>query len=360
MNKRRLGIRAKVLLALLAALVLPLSVGSVAGVGLETAEELKPGASLSLAAALLIPFALCGAVLVSVVSSNVLRPLRELKRAANAMEEGRFDYEIAVRGGGEMDDFRAAFEAMRLRLQESLEAQQALERSRKELIASISHDLRTPLSSIKGYVEALCDGVVRDEERTARYLNVIRVKTESLDLLIENLFQYSQLELDDRPERRVLLDSRELLETILTPLEMEFADGPVALSSVKPFPAVNLEVDAEQIARVLHNLIDNARRHTRERDSGRIRVEAHADGERLAVSVADNGTGIAQEDLPYVFDFFYRAEKSRSRHHGGAGLGLALCKKTIENHGGVIRVSSVPSETTVFTFTLPLAPSPVV
>ena len=220
-------------------------------------------------------------------------------------------------------------------------------------IASISHDLRTPMSSIKGYVEGLQDGIIHDKEKFNRYITVIKNKTESLDNLIEILFQYSQLDIKDPQEAFGIRDSKELLETIINPLEIEFTDLPVQLEVEKPFPSLRLYANEGNIAQVFDNLISNAKRYMDEK--GKITIEASADNDYLKIAIVDNGIGISQVDLPHVFDHFYCAEKSRSRHFVGAGLGLAICKKIIDNHGGKIWVESTPNIKTVFIFTLPIA-----
>ncbi|MEJ8307205.1 HAMP domain-containing sensor histidine kinase [Saccharibacillus sacchari] len=350
----KLGIRQKIWLSLLSALLLPLCFGLFAGVSLEATEQMTPGIAMSLAAALLIPFAICGTVLAWVISSTVLLPLRDLKKAADAIQTGCFDYALTVQSHDEMGDFCRAFEAMRQQLQVSLHKQAALEDSRKELIASISHDLRTPLSSIKGYLEALNDGIARDEAKTARYMTIIRNKTDHLERLIESLFQYSQLDFDNPADQRISLDAKELLDTILIPFEMEFAESDIRFETQNELPPCFLDVNPGQIAQVFDNLIYNAKTYTEHQPNGVIRVEAQIQPNHLIVQIADNGTGIAATDLPYIFDYFYRSEKSRSRQHGGAGLGLALTKKIIENHSGTITSVSIPGQQTVFSFTLPL------
>lgn len=221
------------------------------------------------------------------------------------------------------------------------------------MIASISHDLRTPMSSIKGYVEGLQDGVIHDENRFQRYISVIKNKTENLDHLIETLFQYSQLDIRNTEESFSVWNSKELLETIIRPIRMEFINEAIQLEVINPFPEVELFVNANELAQVFDNLVSNAKRYAGE--EGVITIRVNMVEQELKISVADNGAGIAQEDLPFVFDQFYRTEKSRSRNFGGAGLGLAICKKIIDKHGGEIWVESELSMGTSFYFTIPIS-----
>lgn len=208
------------------------------------------------------------------------------------------------------------------------------------------------MSYIKGYVEGLQDGIIHDQEKFHRYISVIKHKTESLDRLIETLFQYSQMDLVDPKESLRVHDSRELIESIIRPVEVEFADQPVQLEVKRPFPSVPILVDDSGIAQVFDNLIGNARRYVDH--TGVITIEAAALGDDFHISIRDTGTGISEEDLPHVFEQFYRVEKSRSRHFGGAGLGLAICRKIIERHGGRIWAESTPDVAMTFSFTLPI------
>jgi signal transduction histidine kinase len=346
----RVGIRKKLIISFFAMLLLPMLAVSATGFNIQNASAILAIAQIILA--LLIPFLICAVILGWIISSSVLRPLRELDCATKKIMDGNFDFTLSYKKNDEMGDLCAAFDSMREQLKTSLEKQAALERSRKELIASISHDLRTPMSSIKGYVEGLQDGIIHDKEKFSRYITVIKNKTESLDNLIESLFQYAQLDINDTKEALCIRDSKELLESIIDPIETEFTDQPVQLEVIKPYPSVRLYANENSIAQVFDNLISNAKRYVNK--NGTIWIEANVDGDHLKISITDNGAGISQEDLPHVFDQFYRAEKSRSRSFGGAGLGLAICKKVIENHGGKIWAESTPDVGTTFCFTLPI------
>ncbi|MFT8888049.1 MAG: HAMP domain-containing sensor histidine kinase [Ethanoligenens sp.] len=345
----RVGIRKRLIFSFLSMIFLPVFVVFCTA---NTVEMLADTRNLLILLAFAIPFFLCALVLIWIVSSSILRPLYELNSATKKIISGNFDFSLSYEKNDEMGDLCAAFDSMREQLKTSLEKQAALERSRKELIASISHDLRTPMSSIKGYVEGLQDGIIHDKEKFSRYITVIKNKTESLDNLIESLFQYAQLDINDTKEALCIRDSKELLESIIDPIETEFTDQSVQLEVIKPYPSVRLYANENSIAQVFDNLISNAKRYVNK--DGTIWIEANVDGDHLKISITDNGAGISQEDLPHVFDQFYRAEKSRSRSFGGAGLGLSICKKVIENHGGKIWAESTPDVGTTLCFTLPI------
>jgi len=346
----RIGIKGRLVSAFLGMLVFPLLAASVTA--FSTREVPVGIAVMQIVLALAIPFLICALVVGWIISKNILQPLHELRAATHDIMDGRFDFELTYDKNDEMGDLCAAFGVMRDRLKASLERQEQLEASRRMLLASISHDLRTPMTSIKGYVEGLQDGIIQDRAKFNRYISVIKHKTESLDRLIETLFQYTQMDLTDPGASLRMHDSRELLESILQPVEVEFADQPVRLEAGRPFPSVRIRADESGIAQVFDNLIGNARRYVE--DGGVIAIDAAACGDELRISVRDTGTGIAEEDLPHVFEQFYRAEKSRSRHYGGAGLGLAICKKIVERHGGRIWAESAPNAGTTIRFTLPI------
>jgi signal transduction histidine kinase len=344
----RFGIRTKLIIALEITVVFPIliffAMGSSRSGGLENAFALILTQGILLIA--------CTSVVSGIIIRSVLKPLDELHNATEKIMTGDLDYEIQYKKDNEMGRYCQAFEQMRVQLKESLQKQAALEQSRKELIASISHDLRTPLSSIRGYVEGLDDGIVHDEEKFKRYIAVIKNKTESLDSLIESLFQYSQMDIGKENESLCIRNSDELLESIISPFETEFIDNSINLSIARPFPSVTVSVDESRIAQVFDNLIGNAKRHMD--GAGEITITVIREGDSLMISVTDDGSGISPEDLPHVFEQFYRAEKSRSRNYGGAGLGLAICKKIVESHGGRIWAESEPNALTTFRFVLPI------
>lgn len=344
----RLGIRSKLTASFMTMMLLPIMMVIAAGSSVKSDSH----QILLLIVSLVIPFAVCAAILTRLIARSILVPLDELNAATEKITAGNLDFTVAYRKNNEMGDFCAAFDLMRQKLKDSLEKQAAFENSRKELIASISHDLRTPITSIKGYVEGLQDGITHDQAKFNRYISVIRNKTESLDRLIEDLFQFSQLELGHSDMQPSLQSAQNMLDKILNPIETEFTDSTVKLVVNRPFPAVIINADLDRIRQVFENLISNAKQYVGE--NGVITVGAEVEDAYLTLSVTDNGVGISEEDLPHVFEHFYRGEKSRSREYGGIGLGLAICKQIVENHGGVIWVESLPDVSTTFQFQLPV------
>lgn len=285
------------------------------------------------------------------VAGMITDAARGVARAASRLAAGDLTARAPVEGEDELAALALAFNQMADRLAAATAEQQSLAEARRELIAAVSHDLRTPLASIRAMVEALVDGVVTDAATTHRYLATIRTQTESLSALIDDLFELAQIDagvLKLHLERASLSD---LISDTLETMHVQAAGKGVTLAG-RVDPAVDPVLMApDKVQRVLNNLVQNAIRHTPA--DGTIYLEARRDETVARVDVTDSGEGIAPDDLPYVFERFYRAEKSRSRDYGGAGLGLAIARSIIEAHGGHMWVESQPGHGARFSFTLP-------
>jgi signal transduction histidine kinase len=300
----------------------------------------------------IITFILTMGFSVWLLSRSILVPLKELKEATEKIAEGNLDFTVKYAKNDEIGRFCQTFNAMKDRLKDSLEKQQQEENSRKELVASISHDLRTPITSIKGYVEGLQVGIAKDEATFKQYLAIISNKAEALDRLIEDLFLFSRMDLRRMEMNYRILDSAELLESIFKPLELEFSREPVSLEIKRPIVSETVKADAERITQVINNLVNNSRKFST--NDGRIQIFTIKEENMIWIYIRDNGMGIAEEDIPHIFERFYRSEKSRSRNYGGTGLGLAICKYIVEEHGGNIEVESRVGTGTTFRFSIPV------
>ena len=287
-----------------------------------------------------------------IISRQILIPLEELNEATKNIAEGNLGYEIDYCGKNELGNFCRAFETMRLKLKESLEKQSLYENNRKELIASISHDLKTPITSIQGYVEGLIDGIPKDEESFNKYLQIIKDKSIKLNHLIDDLFYFSKLELDKLNIEKNEYSSRKVFNEILNPYKLEFEEISQKLIIEKPIPDAKIKVDKNRIGQVVDNIIKNAREFIDK--EGKVEINFDKDQNYFIVYITDNGVGIKKEDEKNIFDKFYRGEKSRSRQFGGTGLGLAICSEIIEAHNGQIGVESIRGEGSTFYFKLPL------
>jgi signal transduction histidine kinase len=285
-------------------------------------------------------------------SSAVTDRINQLRLAAGAISQGDLSARAVLRGRDELALLAQTFNTMASQLQVTQRKQQELDSLRRDLIAWASHDLQTPLASMRAIVEALADGMVEDPKTIQRYLRTAQREINSLSTLIDDLFQIAQLDAGG-----MILDVREnsvtdlISDTLENFSELAKLRGITLQGSVRP-GLDSVKMDAARIDRVLNNLVSNALRHTP--DGGSLRVSAYRKTGVVRVEVRDSGEGISPEDLPYVFERFYRGEKSRSRQTGGAGLGLAIAKGIVEAHGGEIGVESNPKEGTLFYFTLPV------
>ena len=282
------------------------------------------------------------ALLLSLLLSRALtRPIRELTLASQSLAAGNLGQQVPVRSQDELGNLARAFNHMSSEL-----ARGRL--LRRQMTADIAHELRTPLSLILGHAEALSEGVLPP---TPEALGTIHDEAQRLSRLVEDL---RTLSLSDAGELSLHLASQaagELLERAAAWHRAEAASRGIALAvEVQPdLPPVCGDVD--RLAQVLHNLLSNALRHTPE--GGRIALSAQAEGEGVRLAVADTGSGIAPEDLPRVFDRFYRSDASRQRQSGGSGLGLAIAKSLVEAHGGRIWAESELGRGATFCLTLP-------
>ena len=285
------------------------------------------------------------------LSGAITDRIEALKQAAEQLAGGALGARVAVSGRDEVAGLSLAFNAMAARLQAADQKQRELERLRADLIAWASHDLQTPLASVRLRLEALADGVVDDPETTRRYLATAQRDVQSLSLLIDDLFQMAQLDAGGIPLDRGPASLADLIsDTLESFSELATRQG-VSLEGRAEPGLDQVNMDTQRIGRVLNNLIANAIRHTP--SGGRVEVLARCSGAGAEVTVADSGEGIASEDLPHLFERFFRAEKSRSRTTGGSGLGLAVARGIVQAHGGEIRVESKRGHGSIFRFTLP-------
>jgi signal transduction histidine kinase len=285
------------------------------------------------------------------LSTTVTERILSLKEAAERIAAGNLETRVPVTGRDELSALAISFNQMAGQLQAADQKQKELETLRRDLVAWASHDLQTPLTSMRAILEALADGVVDDPEMVKRYLATAQRDVLSLSALIDDLFQMSQLDTGGFPLNRVLSSLSDLVsDTLESFSELAYResvklDGHVE-SNVDP-----VLMDTQAIGRVLNNLVGNALRHTR--SGGAIDVRVRRTGRGVEVSVRDTGDGIRAEDLPHIFERFYRGEKSRNRGTGGAGLGLAIAQGIVRAHGGEIGVESEPGKGTKFTFHIP-------
>lgn len=288
------------------------------------------------------------------IAGSVTQALGELVEGTYRVGKGDLSTRVAVRGEDEIAKLAGTFNLMAEQLEQAAAEREALEAARRNFVAWASHDLRTPLASLRVMVDALADGIVSDAETTQRYIRQSQVEINRLSELVDNLFELAQL---DAGRPRLYRESSSLSDLISDTLAAFMARAAAKGITLKGSSAPEVDpvwMAPDKISRVLYNLLANAIRHTP--PGGEITLEAHAKGNHVMVVVRDTGQGILPDDLPHIFDRFYRGQKSRSRdgyESSEAGLGLAIVKGLVESHGGRIWAESEAGKGTVFRFTLP-------
>jgi signal transduction histidine kinase len=277
--------------------------------------------------------------------------LQALNRGARAIARGQLHARVQVTGRDEIAQLAHTFNDMAAQLAEAARRQQEVDTLRRDLIAWVGHDLRTPLASVRAIVEALADQVVEDPATVDRYLRTAKRDISALALLIDDLFELAQLDAGGIKLDRQSNSLTDLISDTLESFSALAHEKGIQLSGSSEPGLDPVFMDARQVGRVLANLVGNAIRHTPA--GGQVTVQARLRDNAIQVTVRDTGEGIRTEDLPRVFEQFYRGEKSRSRATGGAGLGLAIAKGIIEAHDGAIWVESEYGQGARFCFLLP-------
>ena len=265
-------------------------------------------------------------------SRSIIKPLHNLQSAAAEISRGNLDHTIVEEGDQEIQALCRDLELMRIKLKDSVYTQLKYEDNRKMLVSSISHDLKTPVTSIKGYVEGILDGIADTPDKRERYLKTISFKAHQVDQMIDDLLLYAKLDLNQIPFDFERTDIEEYLKLCLLESEPELERSHIRISFYNELREKQQYVllDRERMKRVIMNILDNSRKYM-SKDQGRIKILLRDTAASLIIELRDNGSGISEGDLPYVFDRFYRSDAARSK---GSGLGLAIAKQIREGHNG--------------------------
>ncbi len=303
--------------------------------------------------ALLAGLVLTTVIVVTWLYRSIVQPLAVLGVAANRISEGNLDCAIVPNKNDEIGELQSDFETMRIHLKTMSDRQLAYQQESREMISNISHDLKTPLTAIKGYAEGLMDGVADTLEKQERYLKTIYSKACDMQQMVEELAFFSKIEQQavtynfrEVPLHRYLLDCIEEqsldLETkgITLTYEEQLSDG------------VKLIFDPEHIKRVIMNIVGNSVKYM-DKPDGHIRMRVEEETDRVWIGISDNGCGIPESDVPYIFDRFYRSDSSRGTKKGGSGLGLSIVKSIVSDHNGTVEALSREGEGTTIRFSLP-------
>ncbi len=271
---------------------------------------------------------------------GVITPLNQLKMATRQIKEGNLDFTIEKSGVDEIGALCEDFEEMRQRLKLSAEEKVAFDKENKELISNISHDLKTPITAVKGYVEGIMDGVADTPEKMDKYIRTIYTKANEMDRLINELTFYSKIDTNRIPYTFNKIHISDYFEDCVDELSMELESSGVSLTYfnyLEDDPVVI--ADAEQIKRVINNIISNSMKYM-DKPKKAINIRLRDVGDFIQIEIEDNGKGIAQKDLANIFDRFYRTDASRNSSKGGSGIGLSIVKKIMEDHGGQVWATS--------------------
>ena len=286
------------------------------------------------------------------VYRSIAVPLVKLKKATQNIKEGNLDFVLDVEGKDEFSELCQDFEEMRRRLKESTEEKSLIEKENRELISNISHDLKTPITAVKGYVEGIMDGVADTPEKMDRYVRTIYNKTNEMDHLINELTFYSKIDTNRIPYTINKLNVEDYFEDCSEEVGLELETRGIELVYANYVEKdVMVIADGEQIRRVIHNIISNAIKYM-DKPKGIIQIRIKDVGDFIQIEIEDNGKGIGPKDLPYIFDRFYRTDVSRNSSKGGSGIGLSIVKKILEDHGGKVWATSRLGIGTIMYFVL--------
>jgi signal transduction histidine kinase len=297
-------------------------------------RSLLLGGSLAIGIGLLLTF---------ILSRRLMSPIGVLAEVARRLGRGDLSQRVRLQGEGEIASLAEAFNSMA----DDLEYAEQL---RRNMVADVAHELRTPLSNIQGYLEAIRDGMVEPDAA------VIRSLSEETALLSRLVNELQELSLAEAGELKLIFQAEDiagLIKQAATSWQPQLTAGEIALSLEVRNDLPPVDIDWQRVNEVLHNILENAVAHTRR--GGAIKIAASQKGKWVEVSVSDTGEGIPAEDLPHIFERFYRVDKSRARATGGSGLGLTIARRLVEAHGGTIVVQSKLGEGSSFSFTLPIA-----
>lgn len=283
---------------------------------------------------------------------SVAGPLVKLKKATHNIKAGNLDFVLDVEGTDEFSELCKDFEDMRKRLKESAEERVVLDKENKELISNISHDLKTPMTAIKGYVEGIMDGIADTPEKMERYIRTICNKTNEMDHLINELTFYSKIDTNRIPYTFSKLNVEDYFNDCAEELSVEMETRNIELVYANYVDnKVQIIADGEQIRRVIHNIISNSIKYM-DKKKGIIQIRVKDVGDFIQIEIEDNGKGIAAKDLTNIFDRFYRTDVSRNSSKGGSGIGLSIVKKIMEDHGGKVWATSREGIGTIMYFVL--------
>jgi signal transduction histidine kinase len=286
------------------------------------------------------------------IYGSIISPIHKLQEAAQNVEEGNLNFEIKPEKDDEMGRLMQAFEKMRIRLRDNAEEKLKSDRESKELISNISHDLKTPITAIKGYVEGIRDGVADTPEKMDKYIKTIYNKAIDMDRLINELTTYSGIDNNRIPYNFHRINVADYFGDCVEEVGLDLEQRGIKLNySNLVSPDTVVIADPEQMKKVINNIISNSVKYM-DKPDGHIDIRILDEVDSIRVEIEDNGKGIAQKDLQKIFERFYRTDASRNSAQGGSGIGLSIVKKIVEDHGGYVWATAKEGEGTCMHFVL--------
>lgn len=286
------------------------------------------------------------------ISRGVFDPINQLNVAMQNIAEGNLEYMLPAKDDGEIGELYRNYEDMRLRLKESTDEKIFTEKQNKELVSNISHDLKTPITAIKGYVEGIMDGVADTPEKVDKYIKTIYNKANDMDRLINELTVYSGIDSNRIPYHFHRINVAEYFGDCIEEVGLDLDSRNIELNySNLVSPDTVIIADPEQLKRIINNIIGNSVKYM-DKEKGEIDIRILDEVDSIRVEIEDNGKGIAAKDLSNIFERFFRTDASRNSAQGGSGIGLSIVKKIIEDHGGYIWATSKEGEGTCMHFVM--------
>ena len=303
----------------------------------RTLRTVAAAALILLAAAVVLSIFFTNRFLTKFVFRRIEGPLELLADGVEQISDGNLDFRIKYGGNDEFAPICRDFNEMALRLKESIERTQRHEESRRQLMADMSHDLRSPLTSVKAYVEGLLDGVAKTPEMQRKYLLTIKTRAEDIDRMVSQIFAFSQMELDEYPLHIQPLRLDEEIKKFIECYGREYAARGLDIEST--LTGAEVDADAEQLHGILTNVADNSLKY-KARERGKLLITIRCEGDSVCLALADDGPGAREEDLSRLFDPFYRSDPARHGPSRGSGLGLAIVAKSVQRMGGNVRAEN--------------------
>ncbi|MCR5796779.1 MAG: HAMP domain-containing histidine kinase [Eubacterium sp.] len=284
----------------------------------------------------------------------ILRPIRQLQTAVMNIRKGELSEGLEIVRESEFSDLYQEFEDMRIELKESIEERNRVDSFTKEVIGNITHDLKTPLTAITGYSEGILDGVASTPDRLEKYIKTIHSKSVDMALLVDELSYFTKIYQKEESFNYSMENVQRFYSDCVSDLSLDMETRDIQLIYQSFIDGdIIVKIDRDKIKRVINNIVGNALKYM-DSDNGIIRFRITKEGDKVVMAIRDNGRGIEQEELPYIFERFYRTDSSRNSKTGGSGLGLAIAKKIIDEHGGEIWAESEFGKGTTVLFSVPI------